>query len=63
MKSFSLITLVKSKPLDLSPLTTKFESRAKIDSNYQLNDVVGIKILDNIHAWCSAIEEKRESGK
>ena len=49
MKGFILITLVKSKPLDLSPLTTKFESRAKIDSNYQLNDIVVNKILGNIH--------------
>ena len=49
MKSFSLINLVKSYPLDLNPLTTKFESGAKIDSNYQLNDITGIKILENMH--------------
>ena len=49
--------------MDLNPLTTKFEPMAKIYLNYQLNDIIGIKILENIHEWCSAIEEKRESGK
>ena len=35
---------------------------AKIDLNYQLISIIGIKILENMHEWYPAIEVKRESG-
>ena len=49
MKSLNAFTLVKSQPQDLNPLTTKFESMAKIDWNYQLINIIEIKILENMH--------------
>ena len=48
MKILSAFTLVKSQPQDLNPLTAKFESMAKIDWNYQLFGIIGIKILENM---------------